>query len=88
MRVIIDSGEGVVRRLTGASFVVAIADLRMCEVFLATSFALLAENISNTVQRGSGILRSVATVCTAWDLGAGANWVAFVLLLRVFRMVN
>ena len=53
--------------------------------FLAISFAFLAEYISNSIHRESGIPERAATVCVAPD-GAEGGWAVFVLL-RVFRML-
>ena len=54
-------------------------------IFLATSFVFLAEQISNSMHRESGIPERAATVCVAPD-GAEGGWAVFVLL-RVFRML-
>ena len=62
-----------------------VAGLRGAGIFLATSFAFLAEQISNSMHRESGIPEHAATVCVAPD-GAEGGWAVFVLL-RVFRML-
>ena len=47
--------------------------LKVWEFLLATDFALLAEHISNTIQKGSEIPELPATLCPALDLGAGSS---------------